>query len=100
MHHAHAAAIDRAQLVAPDALMKPNLLQQSLGRRGSARFAQAGTRVRALAPFLVKMGIEQSHFFRNSEPDACKVKDLIYFVLTCGSFLKERLRGRHGELGM
>jgi len=49
--------------------------------RVSTGFAQTRSRMRSLAPVLVKMGIEQCHLPFNCEPDACKVKNLIYFVL-------------------
>jgi hypothetical protein len=61
MHHTQAPSIDRPQFITPNPLMKPNLLKQALGRSGAASFTQAGSRVRAFAPFFVKAGIKQSH---------------------------------------
>src|SRR5688572_580753 len=61
MDHAHALAVEGAQVVAPNALVKPNLLQQTFRRNIAASFAKICSRMRALAPFLIKMRIEQGH---------------------------------------
>ena len=42
MKNAHLSAVQGPQLIAPQPLMLPNLLQQSFGRRGFIRFPQRG----------------------------------------------------------
>src|SRR5688572_21464384 len=72
VNHADTPAVERAQIVAANALMKPNLLQQTLGRNIAAAFAQIGPGMGALTPFLVEMWIEQGHSSRFAKETLAK----------------------------
>src|SRR3954465_1696847 len=61
MNHMDVTVIKRVQVVAANALVKPDLLQKALRRDFPARITQTRSGVGALSPLFVKVRVEQGH---------------------------------------
>jgi hypothetical protein len=70
MEHAQGPAINRLQLIALEALVMPDRLQEAFGRMGAGAIAQKEARFILRAPFRIKTWTETGHvqWFSDGHP--------------------------------